>query len=189
MVVVPTVIERSLGSEHVYDLYSCLLKERIIIMTGEINDAMASSVCAQLLYLSSVSKEPLQIYMNSAGGSISAGLAIYDIMKYIPCEVSTICMGMCASMAAVLLSAGTKGKRCALQHADIMIHQPLGGMQGQAKDMEIAMKHMQNIREKVYEILCRHTGQTKETIVKDCDRDHYMSAQEALAYGIVDHII
>ena len=146
MVFVPTIIERNASSERVYDLYSCLLKERIIILTGEIDDAMSSSICAQLLYLSSISSEPIQMYINSPGGSVSAGLAIYDIMKYIRCDVSTICMGICASMAAVLLSAGTQGKRSALSNSEIMIHQPMGGMQGQAKDMEIAALHIQKLK-------------------------------------------
>lgn len=189
MVVVPTIIERNPDSEHVYDLYSCLLKERIILMSGEINDAMSSSICAQLLYLSSIGKEPIQIYMNSCGGSITAGLAIYDIMRYVPCEISTICMGICASMAAVLLGAGTSGKRLALQHGEIMIHQPLGGMQGQAADMEIAMHHMRTTRDRLYAILSHHTGKTIAQIRTDCDRDHYMSAQEAVQYGLIDAVV
>lgn len=189
MVFVPTIIERNAHSERVYDLYSCLLKERIIILTGEINDTMSSSICAQLLYLSSKSNEPIQMYINSPGGSVSAGLAIYDIMKYIPCDVSTIGMGMCASMAAILLSAGTHGKRCALSNSEIMIHQPMGGMQGQAKDMEIAANHIQRLKQSLYEILIQNTKQDLETIQKDCDRDYYMNAQEALAYGIIDSII
>lgn len=189
MVIVPTIIEKNASSERVYDLYSCLLKERIIILTGEIDDNMSSSICAQLLYLSSISNDPIQMYINSPGGSVSAGLAIYDIMNYIKCEVSTICMGICASMAAVLLSAGTSGKRCALSNSEIMIHQPLGGMQGQAKDMEIAAQHMQLVKQRLYSILSKHTKQNKETIMKDCDRDYYMNANEAKSYGIIDAII
>ena len=189
MVIVPTIIERNANSERVYDLYSCLLKERIIILTGEIDDTMSSSICSQLLYLASVSSDPIQMYINSPGGSVSAGLAIYDIMNYIKCEVSTICMGICASMAAILLSAGTSGKRCALSNSEIMIHQPLGGMQGQAKDMEIAAHHMQQVKQRIYSILSKHTLQNKETIMKDCDRDYYMEANEAKAYGIIDTII
>lgn len=189
MVIIPTIIERNASCERVYDLYSCLLKERIIILTGEIDDAMSSSICSQLLYLSSISNEPIQMYINSPGGSISAGLAIYDIMNYIPCTISTICMGICASMAAVLLCAGTKGKRFALSNSEIMIHQPLGGMQGQAKDMEIAAQHMSKVKERLYQILSTHTEQDKKTIMKDCDRDYYMDAQEALQYGLLDSII
>lgn len=189
MVIIPTIIERNASSERVYDLYSCLLKERIIILTGEIDDTMSSSICAQLLYLSSISNEAIQMYINSPGGSISAGLAIYDIMNYIPCAISTICMGMCASMAAVLLCAGTSGKRSALSNSEIMIHQPLGGMQGQAKDMEIAAQHMSKVKERLYQILSTHTKQNKNTIIADCDRDYYMDAQEALQYGLLDTII
>lgn len=189
MVIVPTIIEKNARSERVYDLYSCLLKERIIILTGEIDDAMSSSICAQLLYLSSIGSDPIQMYINSPGGSVSAGLAIYDIMNYIRCEVSTICMGMCASMAAVLLCAGTRNHRSALSNSEIMIHQPLGGMQGQARDMEIAAEHMINVKQRLYSILCDHTSQSRETIIHDCDRDHYMDAEEALAYGIIDKII
>ena len=170
MVFVPTIIERNASSERVYDLYSCLLKERIIILTGEIDDAMSSSICAQLLYLSSISSEPI-------------------IMKYIRCDVSTICMGICASMAAVLLSAGTQGKRSALSNSEIMIHQPMGGMQGQAKDMEIAALHIQKLKERLYSILSENTRQSSETLRRDCDRDYYMDAKEALSYGLIDAII
>lgn len=189
MVIVPTIIERSANTERVYDLYSCLLKERIIILTGEIDDAMASSITAQLLYLSSLNKDPIQMYINSPGGSVTAGLAIYDIMNFIPCEISTICMGICASMAAVLLCAGSAGKRCALSNSEIMIHQPLGGMQGQATDMEIAAKHMQSVKQKLYRILSYHTHQKIDTIQQDCDRDTYMNAQKAKDYGMIDTII
>lgn len=189
MVIVPTIIERNANSERVYDLYSCLLKERIIILTGEIDDAMASSITAQLLYLNSLGNAPIQMYINSPGGSVTAGLAIFDIMNFISCDVSTICMGICASMAAVLLCAGTKGKRCALENSEIMIHQPLGGMQGQASDMEIAAEHMQYIKQKLYHILETQTGQKPETIRNDCDRDTYMNAQKAKDYGMIDTII
>ena len=189
MVIVPTIIERNATSERVYDLYSCLLKERIIILTGEIDDAMSSSICAQLLYLASISKDPIQMYINSPGGSVSAGLAIYDVMKYISCEIATIGMGMCASMAAVLLCAGEKGKRSALQNAEIMIHQPLGGMQGQAKDMEIAAQHINQLKQRLYHILSSQCGQPIATIKKDCDRDYYMDAISAKAYGLIDTVI
>ena len=150
---------------------------------------MSSSICAQLLYLASISNDPIQMYINSPGGSVSAGLAIYDIMNYIKCDVSTICMGICASMAAVLLCAGKDGSRSALSNSEIMIHQPLGGMQGQAKDMEIAAQHMATIKRKLYNILTTHTQQSMEKIIEDCDRDYYMGANEALSYGIIDHII
>lgn len=189
MVIVPTIIERTAASERVYDLYSCLLKERIIILTGEIDDTMSSSVCAQLLYLASISKEPIQMYINSPGGSVSAGLAIYDVMQYISCEIATIGMGMCASMAAVLLCAGQKGKRSALQNAEIMIHQPLGGMQGQAKDMEIAAQHINQLKQRLYTILSKQSQQSIETIRTDCDRDYYMDAEMAKNYGLIDTVI
>lgn len=187
MVIVPTIIETKTNSEHVYDLYSCLLKERIILLNGEINDALSSSICAQLLYLSSLSKQPIIIYINSQGGSVSAGLAIYDIIRYLPCPVHTIGMGMCASMAAILLCAGTK--RYALKNCSIMIHQPLGGIQGQAKDMEIAAKHIIKTKQVLYQILAKHSHKTIEEIADDCDRDYYMNTQEALAYGFIDEII
>lgn len=189
MVIVPTIIEKNASVERVYDLYSCLLKERIIIMTGEIDDTMSSSICAQLLYLSSTSSDPILMYINSPGGSVNAGLAIYDTMNFIQCEVHTICMGICASMAAILLSAGTKGKRSALKHSEVMIHQPLGGMQGQAKDMEIATQHILKMKHKLYTILAQNTKQHYDTIASDCDRDYYMDAQEAQTYGLIDVII
>lgn len=189
MVIVPTIIERCAASEHIYDLYSCLLKERIIIITGEIDDAMSSSVCAQLLYLSSISNEPIQMYINSPGGSVSAGLAIYDVMQYINCEISTIGMGLCASMAAILLCSGTKGKRSVLENAEIMIHQPLGGMQGQASDMEIATNHIIKIKDKLHHILSSNSNLSTDQIKSICDRDYYMDANKALELGIIDTII
>lgn len=189
MVIVPTIIERNASVERVYDLYSCLLKERIIILTGEINDQMASSICGQLLYLSSISSEDILIYINSPGGSVSAGMAILDTMHYVPCTISTICMGMCASMAAVLLGAGSKGKRFALPNSEVMIHQPLGEMAGQARDMEIAAEHILQMKDRLYHILADSTERTMKQIAADCDRDHYMSAKEAVKYGIVDAII
>ena len=189
VVIVPTIIERNASMERVYDLYSCLLKERIIILTGEINDQMSSSICGQLLYLSSISREDILIYINSPGGSVSAGMAILDTMHYVPCSISTICMGMCASMAAVLLGAGCKGKRFALPNSEVMIHQPLGEMAGQARDMEIAAEHILQMKDRLYHILADSTGRTMKQISADCDRDHYMSAKEAVKYGIVDDII
>ena len=189
MVIVPTIIERNAASERVYDLYSCLLKERIIILTGEIDDAMSSSICAQLLYLASISKDPIQMYINSPGGSVSAGLAIYDVMKYISCEIATIGMGMCASMAAVLLCAGEKGKRSALQNAEIMIHQPLGAFEGQASDIEISAKRILKQKEKLNLILSKNTNQPIDKIVIDTDRDHFLEPDEALEYGLIDEVI
>lgn len=189
MVIVPTIIERNASVERVYDLYSCLLKERIIILTGEVDDTMSSSICAQLLYLASTSDSPILMYINSPGGSVTAGLAILDTMAYVKCEISTICMGMCASMAAVLLSAGTKGKRSSLENGEVMIHQPLGGMQGQAKDMEIATAHIVKMKERLYNILARNCEQTPQDISNACDRDYYMDAQEAKAFGIIDMVI
>ncbi len=189
MVIVPTIIERNASVERVYDLYSCLLKERIIILTGEIEDTMSSSICAQLLYLASTGSDPILMYINSPGGSVSAGLAIYDTMNYIKCEVSTICMGICASMAAVLLSAGAKGKRCSLANGEIMIHQPLGGMQGQAKDMEIAANHIIRMKNRLNNILAQNCGKSLDEIAALCDRDYYMDAQEAVDLGIIDTII
>lgn len=189
MVFVPTIIERNASVERVYDLYSCLLKERIIILTGEIDDNLASSICAQLLYLSSINKEAILIYINSPGGSVSAGLAIYDTMQYVKCEISTICMGICASMAAVLLSAGTKGKRSALANSEVMIHQPLGGMQGQATDLEIATNHIIKSKQQLYRILAQNCNQSIEAISTACDRDNYLDPQQALAFGIIDQII
>ena len=191
MVIVPTIIERNAASERVYDLYSCLLKERIIILTGEIDDAMSSSICAQLLYLASISKDPIQMYINSPGGSVSAGLAIYDVMKYISCEIATIGMGMCASMAAVLLCAGEKGKRSALQNAEIMIHQPLisGGLQGQATDIKIRTDNLLKTKENLNRILSENTGKSYEEICRDTDRDNFMTAAEAQEYGLIDKVI
>ena len=189
MVIVPTIIERNAASERVYDLYSCLLKERIIILTGEIDDAMSSSICAQLLYLASISKDPIQMYINSPGGSVSAGLAIYDVMKYISCEIATIGMGMCASMAAVLLCAGEKGKRSALQNAEIMIHQPSGGAKGQETEIRIVAENILKTRNRLNEILAANTGKSVEEISRDTERDNYMTAQEAVAYGLIDSVV
>ncbi len=189
LVVIPTVIERSNHIERAYDLYSLLLKERIILCTGEIEDNMASSICGQLLYLNSLNNEPIQLYINSPGGSISAGFAIYDTMQFIQCDVSTICMGMCASMASILLASGTPGKRIALKNSEVMIHQPLGSMQGQSTDLSIAASHILKVKEKIYQLLSEHTKQPVEKIHQDCERDYYMSSDEALIYGIVDQIL
>lgn len=186
---IPTVIEKHGSQEHAYDLYSCLLKERIILLTGEINDQLSSSICAQLLYLASTGNEPIIMYLNSVGGSVSAGLAIFDIMKYIPNDIITIDMGICASMAAILLSAGTKGKRYILPNSEVMIHQPLGQMGGQAKDMEIAATHIIKMKERLYKILATTCDKDIHQVATDCDRDYYLNANEALAYGLVDEII
>lgn len=189
LVVIPTIIERSNQVERAYDLYSLLLKERIILCTGEIEDNMASSIIGQLLYLSSLSSDPIQLYINSCGGSVTAGLAIYDTMQFIDCEVSTICMGICASMASILLAGGAKGKRAALKNSEIMIHQPLGAMQGQATDLSIAAEHIQKVKDKLSSILAYHTHQPVDKILNDCERDFYLTSHEALEYGLVDQII
>lgn len=189
MVVIPTIIERGNQGQLAYDLYSLLLKERIILCTGEIEDSMASSICGQLLYLASLGSEPIQFYINSPGGSVSAGLAIYDTMQFIDCEISTICMGCCASMASILLASGTHGKRIALANSEVMIHQPLGSMQGQSTDLTIAAAHIHRVKEKICRLLHEHTGQPFDKIMRDCERDYFMEAKEALDYGLVDQIL
>lgn len=187
---IPIVIEQTSRGERSYDIYSRLLKERIIFIGTAIDDHVANLAIAQLLFLSSEdpSKE-INLYINSPGGSVSAGLAIYDTMQFVKPDIVTICMGMGASMAQVLLCAGAKGKRYALPNARILMHQPIGGTQGQATDIEIYTKEMLKIRESLYEITAKHTGKTVEQIHKDSDRDYYMSAQEALEYGIIDKIM
>ncbi len=187
--IIPTVIEQKNNTERAYDLYSCLLKERIIMLTGEIDDQTASIICAQLLYLDSLSHEDIQLYIQSPGGSVSAGLAIYDTMQTIHSDVSTIAMGLAASMAAILLSSGTTGKRYALRNAEVMIHQPLGGFQGQAKDIEIEAKHILKYKKQLNEILAEHCNQNIESIMILTDRNTYMSASEAVAFGLIDDII
>ena len=190
MNLVPTVIEQSARGERAYDIYSRLLKDRIIFISGEINDTMADLIVAQLLYLESEDpKKDIQIYINSPGGVITSGLAIYDTMQYVKPDVSTICIGMAASMAAVLLAAGTKGKRFALPNADVMIHQPLGGAQGQAADIKIQAEKILEARKQLNNILQERTGQPLERIEKDTDRDFYMSAKEAKEYGLIDDVI
>lgn len=186
----PIVIERTSQGERSYDIYSRLLKDRIIMLNGEINDDLANSIIAQLLFLEAQDdKKDISIYINSPGGSISAGMAIFDTMNLIKCDVSTICVGMCASMAAFLLAAGTKGKRYALPNSEVMIHQPLGGASGQATEIEIAAKHISDIKKRMNKILASLTGQDLATIEKDTDRDNYMFADDALKYGIVDKIL
>ena len=189
MALVPYVVEQTNRGERSYDIYSRLLNDRIIMLTEEVNSASASVVVAQLLYLEAQDPtKDIHLYINSPGGSVTDGLAIYDTMNYIKCDVSTICMGMAASMGAFLLSAGAKGKRYALPNADIMIHQPLGGAKGQATDMEIHTRHILDIRKKLNEILAVNTGQPVEVIAKDTDRDNFMTAQQAMEYGLIDKV-
>lgn len=189
MNLVPMVIEQSGRGERSYDIYSRLLEERIIFITGEINDTTADIVVAQLIYLEGKDADkPINIYINSPGGSVSAGLAIYDTMNYIKCDISTICIGLAASMGAFLLSSGTKGMRYALPNAEIMIHQPLGGASGQASDVAIHAEHILKTKEKLNRILAKNSGKDYETVVKDTDRDNFLSAEEALAYGLIDEI-
>ena len=190
MALVPTVIEETNRGERAFDIYSRLLKERIIFLADEVNDVTAGLVVAQLLFLESEDPgKDISLYINSPGGSISAGMAIYDTMQYIKCDVSTICVGMAASMGAFLLAGGTKGKRYALPNSEVLIHQPLGGAQGQATEIEIAAQHIIKIREKMNRMLSEFTGQDLETIKRDTDRDNWMTAEEAKAYGLVDEII
>ena len=189
MFIIPNVIEKSFDGERHYDIFSLLLNERIILLTGEIDDNVASVVIAQILYLASKDeKKDIQIYINSPGGSVTAGMAIYDTMQYVKNDISTICIGLAASMGAFLLSSGTKGKRYALPNSEIMIHQPLGGAQGQASDIEIQARHIQNIKEKINKILSEATGQDIKKVQKDTDRDYYMSAEQAKEYGLIDDI-
>jgi len=186
---IPTVIDKVNNSERVYDIYSRLLKDRIIIINGEIDNNLANSVVAQLLYLDSLNNEDISIYINSPGGSVTDGMAIYDTMNYINSDVSTIGIGICASMAAFLLSSGKKGKRYLLPNSEVMIHQPLGGAQGQATEIKIAAEHILKTKEKLNKILSINTGKDLDIIEKDTDRDNFMDANTALEYGIVDKII
>ena len=190
MSLVPYVIEQTSRGERSYDIYSRLLKERIIFLGEEVNDVTAGLVVSQLLFLESEDPEKdINLYINSPGGSVTAGMAIYDTMQYVKCDVSTICMGMAASMGAFLLSGGTKGKRLALPNAEIMIHQPSGGAQGQATEIEIAAEHILRTKKKLNTILSENTGQPYETIVKDTERDNWLTAQEALEYGLIDKVM
>lgn len=189
-VLIPYVVERTSSGERTYDLYSRLLDDRIIFLSGEINDALANTVVAQLIYLEGKdSTKDISLYINSPGGSVSAGMAIYDTMNYIKCDVSTICIGMAASMGAFLLSSGAKGKRYALPNSEIMIHQPLGGAQGQASDIKIQAEHILRTRDKLNSILAANTGRPIEEIARDTDRDNWMSAEAAAAYGLIDKVI
>ena len=190
MALVPYVIEQTNRGERSYDIFSRLLSDRIIVLSDEINDATASIVVAQLLFLEGQDPDKdISLYINSPGGSVSAGMAIYDTMNYIKCDVSTICVGMAASMGAFLLSSGAKGKRYALPNSEIMIHQPLGGAQGQATEIKIVADHILRTREKLNSILATNTGKSIEEIALDTERDNYLSAQEALDYGLVDKVI
>lgn len=186
----PIVIEKTKNGERAYDIYSRLLKERIIFLGAPISDVVANSVIAQMLLLAS--KDPnkdIQLYLNTPGGSVAAGLAIYDTMQYVKCPISTVCVGMAASMGAVLLAAGTKGKRFALPHSQVMLHQVAGGVTGEAVEIEITAKQILKLKEKLHTIISKHTGQPKDRVEKDTDRDFYLSAQEAKTYGIIDEVI
>ena len=190
MALVPYVIEQTSGGERSYDIFSRLLKDRIIVLSDEVNDATASLVVSQMLFLESENPDKdIQLYINSPGGSVSAGFAIYETMNFVKCDVSTICVGMAASMGAFLLAAGAKGKRFALPNSEIMIHQPLGGMQGQASDMEIHANHILKTKDKLNRILAERTGQSLEQIIKDTDRDNFLSAEEAVKYGLIDKVM
>ena len=190
MSLVPYVIEQTSRGERNYDIYSRLLKERIIFLGEEVNDVTASLVVAELLFLEAEDPgKDIQLYINSPGGSVTAGMAIYDTMQYIKCDVSTICLGMAASMGAFLLAGGTKGKRFALPNSTIMIHQPSGGAQGQATEIQIVADHIAKTKRTLNEILAANTGQPLEVVEKDTDRDNYMSAEEALAYGLIDGVV
>lgn len=189
MNLIPTVIEKSNHGERVYDIYSRLLKDRIIILSDEINDNNANSIVAQLLYLDSLNHDDIHLYINSPGGSITAGMAIYDTMNVIDSDVSTICIGMAASMAAFLLSSGTKGKRFGLPNSEVMIHQPLGGAQGQATEIKIAAERILKLKDKLNKILSKNTGQKLEIIEQDTERDNFMTSKEAKNYGIIDDIL
>lgn len=190
MHLIPTVIEKSAYGERAYDIYSRLLKDRIIFLGTPIDDLVANSIIAQMLFLESQDKDKeIKFYINTPGGSVTSGLAIYDTMQYIKPDVSTICIGMAASMGAILLAAGAKGKRFTLPNSEIMIHQVMGGAQGQASDIEIHAKHILKVKDKLNSILAQHCGKEKKIVEKDADRDNFMSAEDAKAYGLVDEII
>lgn len=187
--IIPTIIEKTSNGEKVYDIYSRLLKDRIILINGEINDDSANSVIAQLLYLDSISNDDISIYINSPGGSVTSGMAIYDTMNFINSDVSTICIGMAASMAAFLLSSGEKGKRYALPNSEVMIHQPLGGAEGQATDIKIAAERILKLKDKLNKLLSKNTGKSLSKITKDTERDYFLDSMEALEYGIIDKVL
>ena len=189
MNLIPTVIEKTNDCERSYDIYSRLLQDRIIILNGEIDDNSANIIVAELLYLDSINHNDISLYINSGGGSVTAGMAIYDTMNFIKSDVSTICIGMSASMAAFLLSSGTKGKRYALPNSEFMIHQPLGGVQGQATEIKIAAERILKMKQKLNNLLAKNTGQDLKKIEEDTERDHFLSAYEAKDYGLVDKVI
>ena len=189
MNLIPSVVEKNSDGERVYDIYSRLLKDRIIILSGEIDDSLSNSIVAQLLYLDSVNHNPINLYINSPGGSITSGMAIYDTMNYIKSRVSTICIGLSASMAAFLLSSGEKGMRFCLPNSEVMIHQPLGGAKGQATEIQIAAERILKLKAKLNKILSSNTGQSLEKIQDDTERDYFLSADEALDYGLIDKIL
>ena len=186
---IPTVIEKSSNGERAYDIYSKLLKNRIIILNGEIDDNTSNVVIAELLYLDSINHEDINLYINSPGGSVTSGMAIYDTMNFIKSDVSTICIGMAASMASILLSAGAKGKRFALPNSEVMIHQPLGGVQGQATEIKIAAERILKLKDKINKLLSLHTNQDIKKIENDTERDNFMNSEEALEYGLIDKIL
>ena len=187
---IPYVVEQTGRGERTYDIYSRLLLDRIVFISGEVNDEMANAVCAQLLFLQSQDpKKEISVYVNSPGGSVTAGLAIYDTMQFVKCPIATYCLGQAASMGAVLLTAGAKGRRFALPNARIMIHQPWGGAEGKASDIEITAREILRLKEKLNEILSKHSGKKMEDVVKDTDRDHFMSAEEAKKWGLIDEVI
>ena len=187
--IIPTIGVKEGSGERIYDIYSKLLKDRIIFLSGEINDEVASLVVSELLYLNSQGKDDIYLYINSPGGSVTAGMAIYYTMNFIECDVVVICIGMCASMAAFLLSSGTKGKRSALKNSEIMIHQPLGGASGQATEIKIAAERIIKLKKKLNTILSENTGKTLKKIEADTERDYFMNADEALSYGLIDRIL
>ena len=189
MSLVPTVIEKNSNGERVYDIYSRLLKDRIIILCGEIDDINSNTIVAQLLYLDSINNNDISIYINSPGGSVTAGMAIYDTMNFIKSDVSTICVGMAASMGAFLLSSGTKGKRYCLPNSEVMIHQPLGGAQGQATEIKIAAERILKLKDKLNRMLSKNTSKDLKTVEKDTERDYFLTAEEALEYGLIDKIL
>ena len=189
MSLVPTVIEKNSNGERVYDIYSRLLKDRIIILCGEIDDINSNTIVAELLYLDSINNNDISIYINSPGGSVTAGMAIYDTINFIKSDVSTICIGMAASMGAFLLSSGTKGKRYCLPNSEVMIHQPLGGAQGQATEIKIAAERILKLKDKLNKMLAKNTGKDLKTVENDTERDYFLTAEEALEYGLIDKIL
>lgn len=187
--VIPMIIDKEEGVEKSFDIYSRLLKDRIVFLSGEINDEVANLIVSELLYLNSLNNEDIYLYINSPGRSVTAGMAIYDTMNFIKCDVSTICVGMCASMAAFLLSSGAKGKRVCLKNGEVMIHQPLGGVQGQATEIKIHAERIIKLKEKLNKILASNTGKDIKKIERDTERDYYLDSEEALEYGLVDKVL